>query len=254
MAQQSAAQAQQGAAFPLFYRKPFALQAQVHSDISLKRLSNYRFAQGANAIPLTTTELFHAQRDYPIVFTDEPVPLPMAVVGIQDRVNLFVEPDGSWRRGTYIPAYVRRYPFLFAEQPVTKDLTLCIDEASELIEATKDNPFFRNGQPTEITQKALEFCLAYQRQHEATREFGRTLAQVELLAGRDARVQISPQETVLVRGFKMIDEEKFNQLPAETFLEWRTKGWIALIYSHLLSLGAWDKLVQIVNERRGAAR
>ena len=254
MAQQSAAQAQQGAALPLFYRKPFALQAQVHSDISLKRGTNYRFAQAANAIPLTTAELFHAQRDYPIVFTDEALPMPMAVVGIQDRQNLFIEADGSWRRGTYVPAYVRRYPFLFAEQPMTRDLTLCIDEASELIEASKQNTFFRNGQPTEVTQKALEFCLAYQRQHETTREFGRTLAQVELLSSRDARVQITPQENVLVRGFKMIDEEKFNQLPADTFLEWRTKGWVALIFSHLLSLGAWDKLVQIVNERRGAAR
>jgi SapC len=254
MAQQSTAQPQPAAALPMFYRRPFALQAQVHSEISLKRTPSYRFAAQTNAIPLTTQELFHAQRDYPIVFTNEPVPMPMAVVGIQDRANLHVEPDGSWRRGAYVPAYVRRYPFLFSERPENQELTLCVDEASELLEATTANPFFRDGKPTEITQKALEFCVAYQRQHEATREFGRTLAQVELLMPKDATVKLPGGESIVVRGFKMIDESKFNQLPAETFLDWRSKGWIALIYSHFLSLGAWDRLVQIAVERRAAGR
>ncbi|HXA70559.1 MAG TPA: SapC family protein [Stellaceae bacterium] len=250
MAQQSAPLPQQAAALPMFYRRPFALQAQVHSEVSLKRAPNYRFAAQTNAIPLTTQELFHAQRDYPIVFTNESVPMPMAVVGIQDRANLYVEADGNWRRGAYVPAYVRRYPFLFSERSETQDLTLCIDEASELLEATTANPFFRDGKPTEITQKALEFCLAYQRQHEATRDFGRTLAQVELLTPKDATVKLPGSESIVVRGFKMIDESKFNQIPAETFLDWRSRGWIAQIYSHFLSLGAWDRLVQIVVERR----
>jgi hypothetical protein len=178
----------------------------------------------------------------------------MVVVGLQDRVNLYVEPDGGWRRGAYVPAYVRRYPFLFSEQPESSDLTLCIDEGSELIEATTANPFFREGKPTEVTQKALEFCLAYQRQHEATRDFGRTLAQVELLIPRDATVKLPGGESIVVRGFKMIDEAKFNTIPAETFQDWRSKGWITLIYAHFLSLGAWDRLVQIMVERRAAGR
>lgn len=254
MAQQSAAQAQPAATYPMFYRKPIALQAQVHSDASLKRGVNYRFALETNAIPLTIAELFHALRDYPVVFTNEPVPMPLAVVGIQDKHNLFIEPDGSWRRGTYIPAYVRRYPFLFAEQPETRDLTLCIDEGSGMMEPGRENPFFRDGKPTDITQKALDFCLAYQRQHEATRDFGRILAQVELVVARDATVKLTATESVKVQGFRMIDEDKFNQLPPETFLEWRSKGWIALIYSHLLSLGSWDRLVHIIAERRAAGR
>lgn len=253
MAQQSAAPLQQ-AVLPMFYKRPFALQAKVHSEVSLKRTPSFRFAAQSNAVPLTTQELFHAQRDYPVVFTNDPVPMPLGVVGLQDRINLYVEPDGSWRQGAYVPAYIRRYPFLFSEQAESQDLTLCIDEGSELLEATTANPFFRDGKPTEITQKALEFCLAYQRQHEATRDFGRTLAQVELLAARDATMKLPSGESIVVRGFKMIDETKFNQIPADTFLDWRAKGWIALIYSHLLSLGAWDRLVQIMLERRAAGR
>lgn len=249
MAQQSAAQPQQAAALPMFYKRPSALRAQVHSEVSLKHAPNYRFARETNAVPLTTQELFHAQRDYPIVFTDELVPMPLAVVGLQDKVNLYVEPDGSWRRGAYVPAHVRRYPFLFAQQLDSQDLTLCIDEGSDLIEATNANPFFRDGKATEVTQKALEFCSAYQRQHEATHEFGRTLAQVELLIPRDASVKLPGGQSIVVRGFKMIDEAKFNMIPADTFLDWRSRGWITMIYAHYLSLGAWDRLVQIMAER-----
>jgi hypothetical protein len=254
MAQQSAPHAQQAAALPMFYKRPFALQAQVHSEVSLKSGKNYRFAAKSNAIPLTVQELFHAQRDYPIVFTNEAIPMPMAVVGIQDQANLYVEPDGGWRRAAYVPAYVRRYPFLFSEQLGSADLTLCIDEAADLIEATTANPFFRDGKATEITQKALEFCLAYQRQHEATRDFGRTLAQVELLIPRDATVKLPSGESIVVRGFKMIDEPKFNTIPPETFQDWRSKGWISMIYAHFLSLGAWDRLVHIMVERRASGR
>ena len=87
-----------------------------------------------------------------------------------------------------------------------------------------------------------------------TRDFGGTLAQVELLIPRDATVKLPGGESIMVRGFKMIDEAKFNTIPAETFQDWRSKGWITLIYAHLLSLGAWDRLVQIVVERRAAGR
>src|SRR5262245_45490364 len=99
MARQSAPQPQQAAALPMFYKRPFVLRASVHSEVSLKRGTSYRFAAKANAIPLTVQELVEAQRDYPIVFTDDLVPMPLCVVGLQDQVNLYVEPDGSWRPG-----------------------------------------------------------------------------------------------------------------------------------------------------------
>ena len=238
-------------ALPLFYYRPIALEAQRHGTVSLRSPGGYGFARDINAIPLTTAEFFHAQRDYPIVFTDEPLPMPVAVVGIRAAANLFVEADGSWRTGCYVPAHVRRYPFLLARQQAGSDLVLCVDAASDLLEIGGGNPLIRDGKPTAIAQKAMELCLAYEREIEQSREFTRALLQVEFLALRDARIQVSPGDTVQLRGFKMIDEEKFNQLPAETFREWRAKGWIALVYAHLLSLGAWERLARIAAERRG---
>jgi len=248
MAQQPAV-SKGASALPLFYAKPSALRPQLHGGLSLSRRVDYRFARGANAIPLIISELALAQRDYPIVFTDDTVPMPVAVVGLQDAVNLMVESDGSWRKGVFVPAYARRYPFVFAEQRETGALTLCIDEASGLIEDGGDNPLFRDGEPSEVTRKALEFCAAYQRDYEATREFCHVLAQVELLVPRDARLVMPSGEPLVVKGFRAIDEERFNQLPEQTFLDWRAKGWIALIYAHLLSRASWEKLVHATTER-----
>jgi len=239
-------------ALPLFYHRPVALLAPQHGTVSLRPAGDFRFARDTNAIPLAISEFFHAQRDYPIVFTDEPLPMPVAVVGIRDAANLFVTAEGGWRPGCYVPAHVRRYPFLLARQAPGSDLVLCADAASELLEIGGGNPLFKDGKPTAATQKALELCLAYERDTEQSREFMRALMQVEFLTLRDARIQVAPGDTVQLHGFKMIDEEKFNQLPAETFRDWRAKGWIALIYAHLLSLGAWDRLARIAAERRSA--
>jgi hypothetical protein len=247
MVQQTAATS---AAMPSFYARPSALRPQQHGGLSLKRDRRFGFARTGNAIPITSAEIAQAQRDYPVVFTDAPIPMPVAVVGIEDGINLMIEADGSWRRGNYVPAYVRRYPFLFAEQPQTHALTLCIDEGADCLETGADNPLFRDGEPAEITRQALQFCTSYQREHEATRELGRSLAQAELLIARDVRLQLSPQQSVAVHGFKGIDEAKLNLLPAETFLNWRSRGWLTLIYAHLLSLGGWDKLVHIAKERQ----
>src|SRR5258708_40377608 len=82
----------------------------------------------------------------------------------------------------------------------------------------------------------------------------RALQQVEFLALRDARIQVSPGDTVQLRGFKMIDEEKLNQLPAETFRARRAKGWIAVIYARLLSRGAGEGRARVARALRGGPR
>src|SRR3990170_5032720 len=39
----------------------------------------------------------------------------MAITGLRDGQNLFVNKNGSWPAGVYIPAYLRRYPFYTAQ-------------------------------------------------------------------------------------------------------------------------------------------
>ncbi len=240
------------AALPLFYRKPAALQTEIHAGISLKRKPDFGFARETNAIPLTAAEFFAAQRHYPIVFTRDTPAVPLAIVGLRDGHNLFVDRAGQWRANTYVPAYVRRYPFLFAEDSGKGQLTLCVDEASGLIETGDENPLFdTGGQAGAVTRNALDFCLSYQQNHNATTEFSRALVEAGLLVDRDARVNLRAENFVLFRGFRMIDEEIFNRLSDETFLAWRRRGWVALVHAHLMSLGSWDNLASAALAEQG---
>ncbi len=244
-----ASEPQPSSSLPLFYRRPAALQSQIHLGLSVKRRADFGFARDTNAIPLAASEFFSAQRYYPIVFTRESPAAPLAIVGLRDGRNIFVDEGGQWTAGAYVPAYVRRYPFLFAENPETKQLTLCVDEECDLLEAGDGNPLFdAAGQTAAAARQALDFCLSYQQNYEATIEFTRALATSDLLVDRDARINVKSEDFVLFRGFRMIDEERFNRLPPETLLAWRQRGWLGLVYAHLMSLGAWETLVRLAVE------
>ena len=142
-------------------------------------------------MPLVATELPTACRHFPIVFTDGDQPTPVAVLGVRGQENLFVDAQGQWRAGAYIPAYVRRYPFIFMENEDRSQFTLCVDEKAASVVEGRDNPFFDEaGEPTDLARSALEFCRDYQNQHAYTMEFARALAEADLLV--ENRADITP--------------------------------------------------------------
>src|SRR5262245_41509961 len=100
---------------PQFYRNPVPLDPVRHAKAGLKNRDDFGFARGTNAIALTGAEFASAARAYPIVFSAAAPVVPFAVVGLRDGDNLFLDAAGNWREDTYIPAYVRRYPFIFFE-------------------------------------------------------------------------------------------------------------------------------------------
>ena len=94
------------------------------------------------------------------------------MLGLRGQQNLFVESDGQWREGSYVPAYVRRYPFIFLENEARSEWTLCVDEAAPQLVEGRENPLFDDdGKPTALTRSALEFCRDYQAQHVAAGDF-----------------------------------------------------------------------------------
>lgn len=229
---------------PLFYKSPRVLTPASHSNRSLRSSNDYRFAAKTNAMPLVAEEIPLAARHYPVVFSDEATPHPVAILGLRDQQNLFVDSEGHWRSGRYVPAYVRRYPFILTENDARTELTLCVDEAADTFTEGRDNPLFEaSGEPTALTRSALAFCRDYHAQHLLAAELGRMLAQVDLLTEHRADITLNDGQRLSLSGFKVIDQSRFDKLPDETFLEWRGKGWLPLIYSHFFSIGAWSALI-----------
>ncbi len=248
-----AAVAQEAAAapprMPVFYREPRPLDSARHAGKSISGKSDFSFARATNSVPLNVVEFSLALRRYPIVFTrDEPV-VPVAVLGLRSGENLFVSGDGGWASGSYIPAYVRRYPFIFLESADKLNYTLCVDEASALLVDGDERPLFADGKPSDFTNGLLQFCSAYQGHTAATLEFTAALQKQGLLTENRADASLKSGERVAVSGFKVVDEAKFTALPDDVFLDWRQRGWLGLVYCHLLSTGNWQVLVDRAAEK-----
>lgn len=242
----SQAQNSPEAAMPMFYKAPRPLDKEKDTTLFISRPKHFRFASGTNAIPLLIDEMPMAAAYYPIVFAAGPQPIPAAVVGLRNDHNLFIDAGGQWRNGSYLPAYVRRYPFILMDDPQNKQFVLCVDEGSEMLGTQGEYALFnKDGQPSEFTQSAMEFCAALRQQGEATDEFVKALQDHDLLVKNDAQIDLPDGSRLQLGGFLIIDPQKFDSLPDNVYLQWRKKGWIGLVYAQLLSSHRWQNLVEL---------
>jgi hypothetical protein len=230
-------------ALPLFYQTPRPLSAERHGGLSLRTTPNYRFAARVNAVPLMAAEFATACRHVPILFTETELPQAIALLGLRTGENLLVDAQGAWADGAYIPAYIRRYPFIFAEDAERGEFTLCIDETADCVSPGGDNPFFVDGKPSAATESALAFAKDFQTQNVFTAEFAKAVAVSGILAERRADVTLESGERLSLAGFRVIDEARFNKLAAEDLLAWRERGWLGLVYAQLISIGTWSALI-----------
>lgn len=241
------------AALPQFYRNPVALEPVRHARAGLKPRPDLAFAAGTNAIALTVAEFGLAARTYPIVFSIATPAVPFAVVGLREQENLFLNEQGRWREDAYVPAYVRRYPFIFTELPDTTQLALCVDEAAENFEAESKQPFFVDGKPSLALEQVLKFSESFQAQYEDTRRFGQWLEEQGLLENRVARAELEGGQVFTMSGFRLINHEKLLQLTDEQVLELHKKGWLPLLHFHLQSLTNWGVLSNLARAKQQAA-
>jgi hypothetical protein len=239
--------------FPMFYRSLTPIDAARHAGKSLKRRLGFDFARSSHAVLLNGSEFEVAARYYPIVFTPSPAAAALSVVGVRRDRNLFVDADGDWQPGAYIPAYIRRYPFIFHESADKQQYTLCIVETSGALEDGNERPLFSGAKPTPIVQDALKFCAAFQRDFANTHEFVEQLSERGLLVPNQAEITLNSGEKLAVTGFHIIDRDRFSGLPDSAFLEWRRKGWLPWVFAHFISHGTWSALVDLAGAAAKAA-
>lgn len=228
--------------WPLLYRNPVPLSAQQHAHWRV-RAGDAAFAAGAHAVPLLIGEFAAAARDYPLVFAGSDA-APIAVLGLQASHNRFVS-DDQWQAGAYVPAYVRRYPFVFARTTDPDGYVLAIDADAPMLVTDGDEgqALFDDGQPSALTRQALQFCDAFTREHAATCAFTAQLAAAGVLVERQADVTHADGRNASLQGFQVVDAERFAALPDATVLAWHRQGWLALVHFHLASLARFPDLL-----------
>lgn len=235
---------------PLFYHKPLPLDAKLHTKLALKDNFGLQYTAGVNAVPVNLIELPQICHTYPIAFSPDENATPVAILGLRDNENLFVDTNGKWVEQTYVPAYIRRYPFIFSEIPGSDQLSLCVDMNEAVVEEGGKQRFFtEDGKPTELAQNALEFCKSYHAAAQATLAFSQALSSSGLLVERAAEINVPGGQKISFSGFRIIDEKKLSELDEATFLDWRKKGWLPFIYAHLFSAAQWQRLTYLLNKR-----
>jgi hypothetical protein len=237
----------QAPAMPLFYRQIAVIDTVRHAAIKLSRDAGYGFAAKTNAILLCNGEFHAAAQTYPIVFSSGVDALPLVICGFSDDRNLFVTGEGSWRPNAYIPAYVRRYPFIFVQNPASNELLLGVEEDSDRIGTTQGTPLFDDGKPSDALREALTFCTNYQDQVVRTQEFGAALHAAGVLEEQQAQINFPRGGTAQMGGFRVISPAKFDALDDATFLDWRRRGWLPLVFAHFHSMGQWQSLIEILS-------
>lgn len=235
---------------PLFYKNPTPLDAKKHAELSLRNDFGFTFTKGINAVPINMVEMPQICHFYPIAFSPDENATPVAILGLRDNENLFLDAEDKWDTNTYIPAYIRRYPFIFSEIPNSDQLTLCIDHADEVVEKNGERKLFdKEGAPSDLAKNALEFCKSYHAAASQTLEFSKAIAQQGLLIEREAQINISGNRRINFSGFRIIDEKKLSELDDKVFIEWRAKGWLPFLYAHLFSGAQWQRLTRLLNQK-----
>jgi len=232
----------------LLYTKPEPLSAELHGALGLIRSPRpFAYASAAHAVPLHVTEFGPASLTYPIIFGGEPL-APLAVMSIRSNENLFISDQGEFELGAYVPAFIRRWPFVLANDDGQQKLIVCIDRAAEVLAVGGEVPLFENGQPSSFTQQAIQFCTDFETERRRTDQFVQTLKSLDLLENK--QTTFTPREPdgtagapIQLADYIAVSEEKLAALPASKLAELNTTGALRQIYAHLTSALNWERLV-----------
>jgi hypothetical protein len=226
---------------PLLYSALEPLSSNVHGKMKIRPVDKMPMIAATHAIPATVDEFTLLARHYPIIFAVGDTPVPLALMGLSEGVNAFVDESGrALDSNMYIPAYIRRYPFLLARLKQDSDeLSLCFDPTAGAVgEFDEGEPLFEeNGEPSGATKAILEFCEQFETAGQRTAAFVDDLQKSGLLM--DGEVAIQPEgapQPYVYRGFRMVDEEKLRDLRGDELRKYNQGGLLPLVYAHLFSL------------------
>lgn len=239
----------------LIYSRAQAVNSQRHREWSVRAGDSYAFAKDVNSVPLTAVEFVAAASEYPIVFAGEAGQvMPLVVMGVRDQENLFIDDQGKLD-ATYVPAFLRRYPFVFSSQDDGKNFTLCIDETFD--GCNQDNLgerlFDSEGEQTQYLNNVLEFLKEYQLHFARTQAFCKKLEELELLEPMGAQFTPAGSDNkITLTGFSAINRQKLKELPATELEQLVKNDGMELIFLHLNSLRNFNSMLGKVGVEEAA--
>lgn len=224
---------------PVFYKDLIPLNSRDHATWHSKKTDKATWLANQHAVPLTVEEFAQAQRHFPIIFSAGSDPVPLALMGMNEGINVFAKDDGALPSPFYVPAYARRYPFILAKiTPEASELSLCFDPSTDLVgDFAEGEALFEGAAPSEACKATLNFCEQFEVAGQKTTAFIAELTKHDLLMDGEVTIQRGSDEKPFVyRGFQMVNETKLRELRGDVLRTWNQNGLLSLIFAHLHSL------------------
>ncbi len=230
-------------AYPLFYRNVSMLNKDQHGQLRMESNKGYLYAKNTNSVYLTTAEFVSAASEYPIVFAhaqggEDADIFPVALLGIAQNENLYIDAQGQWQ-ADYVPAYVRRYPFILAATEENSDhFTVCIDESySGFNTSGKGEALFdEQGKETKTLRDNMDFLQSFQGHVNLTVRFCATLRRLGLLEGMQATIRLKNGKEHALSGFMGVNREKLHALKDQQLGELLRNDMLEPIIAHVISM------------------
>ena len=239
------------------YKNPIALNQAAHKSLRVSKLNNFKFAKDLNSVLISGHEFRESAKHFPIVFVrdkNKDEIMPLAILGLRQKGNLFVNDEGMWQEGAYIPNFFKRYPFILADSPGEEGTyAVSIDSDYEGFDSEDGLALFDDeGKTTQELDNIVEFLKGYQTNFFITEEFIKKLDGLGLFKEFSADITMPAGEKLSFAGLLMIDEKALLELEDEKALELYRRGFLAWVYAHLYSLTNFRHLAKLTLDKSKA--
>ena len=237
--------------YPPLYNKLVPLNPEIHKNLKMHTNLDFSFAKNINAVPVVLQEMASVAKHYPIVFAGDGSGALLAVLGLKADENLFVDDEGNWKEDSYIPAYVRRYPFFIAKSDNVPGPIMCVDDSSSIFSEDGDRVLIKDGKVMDDMKTIAETANSIQNYLEQTALYGQGIAKKGLLESQTVGLKLENEVQAQVDGFKTVNREKFDAVDGKTLKNWLNKDWLDATILHLASGENFNRLWQMKLKQDG---
>ena len=220
------------------------VNSQTHKSTRIEKNPSLVQCKETHFIPIVISEFIDLSKEFPIVFVKDSqtgVFSSVALMGLEPKENLFFNSE-IWQ-SNYTPQLLSFYPFMIQQQDDEQAL-LCVDEDSPLVnEVSGEKLFDVDGKQMDWLTAMAEAIVAHLESRSLTHEFIKYLIEKELLTIKTLSIKLENMPEYDLNGLYVINEEQFNKLSDDDFLELKNAGALSSIYAVLMSMRCLNNLV-----------
>jgi hypothetical protein len=211
------------------------LNKKEHQSLKYTPVTDFSFAKSLTIIPITYSEVKHLCCLYPVVITEIDGNDTLAIItGLKDH-NIAIDENGKFR-GKYIPAYLRKYPFILVNDTENEKLLLGLKDDADCFDNDEGEALYdAQGNVMPLVENIMSLLKNFESEIQITKNILTKFKEQHLLEPSQIKVNLDDTEHT-IGGFSVIDKELFLTLEDQFLADAVKNGWTEFIELHRLSL------------------